>query len=169
MQNAFSINRAAELVERDRRTLKRVLRDVRPDANENGRPRWRLRTVIDALAVHEHQNMAGQNGGYASSEIADQCDAAFAEFDRRFDEMKAGRSLKARRTLAIVLAPFIAETIRLMRQRDTADGLHTDHVALRADRIFMLLMIRFCDPCRWSKEQAWKHLDATGDENLDAN
>ncbi len=84
-------------------------------------------------------------------------------------KMKAAPSLKARRTLAIALAPFIAETIRLMRQRDMADGLHTDHVALRADRIFTLLMIRFCDPCRWSKEQAWEHLDATGDENLHAS
>ena len=113
--------------------------------------------------------MVGQNGGYPNSEIADLCDAAFAEFDRRFDDMKAAPRLKARRTLAIALAPFIAETISLMRQRDMADGLHKDHVALRADRIFMLLMIRFCDPCRWSKEQAWEHLDATGDENPDAS
>lgn len=78
-------------------------------------------------------------------------------------------TLKARRTLAIALAPFIAETISLMRQRDTAGALHEHHVALRADRVFMLVMLRFGEPCKWTKEQVWHHLDATGNDTPDAS
>jgi hypothetical protein len=45
----FSINGAAEVLERDRRTVTRALRHTKPDAKQNGQPRWRLRTILDAL------------------------------------------------------------------------------------------------------------------------
>jgi hypothetical protein len=167
MQSTFSINRAAELVERDRRTLKRVLRDVPPDSKENGSGRWRLRTVIDAL--NKHEQYVAADGGYPHSVIADRCDAAFAEFDRRFDEMKSTLSLAKRRSMSIALAPLIAKTISLMRARDTADGLHPDHVALRCDRVFMLLLVGFEGACKWTRGEVWEHLDVTGDDDSDAS
>jgi hypothetical protein len=45
----FSINGAAEVLERDRRTVTNALRHAKPDAKQHGQPRWRLRTVLDAL------------------------------------------------------------------------------------------------------------------------
>jgi hypothetical protein len=51
MKNLFSINRAADLLEKDRATLVRALRRVPADGYERGQPRWRMPTIIDAFAV----------------------------------------------------------------------------------------------------------------------
>jgi hypothetical protein len=45
----FSINGAAELLERDRRSVQKSLRHVQPDKLEKGQPRWRLPTILRAL------------------------------------------------------------------------------------------------------------------------
>jgi hypothetical protein len=45
----FSINAAAEVLERDRRTITKALRHVRPDKKERGQDRWRLATILNAL------------------------------------------------------------------------------------------------------------------------
>jgi hypothetical protein len=47
--STLSINAAADLLERDRRTIRRALAMVPPDVNENNIQRWRLRTIVDAL------------------------------------------------------------------------------------------------------------------------
>jgi hypothetical protein len=100
-------------------------------------------------------------------DLTDQCDAAFKEFDRRFDEMKALPTLPARRAAAIKLYPLIEETIRKMKARDAADDLHPDHVDLRGDRIFFLVMIGFETPCSWTRTEVWEHL--IPDEEDDSN
>jgi hypothetical protein len=51
MKNLFSINRPADLLEKDRATLVRALRRVPADDYERGQPRWRMPTIIDALAI----------------------------------------------------------------------------------------------------------------------
>src|ERR1700730_16460435 len=45
----FSVNAAAEVLERDRRTITKALRRVRPDKKERGQDRWRLATILNAL------------------------------------------------------------------------------------------------------------------------
>jgi hypothetical protein len=51
MKNIFSINKAADLLERDRATLVRALRHVKADGAERGQPRYTMRTIVDALAA----------------------------------------------------------------------------------------------------------------------
>jgi phage terminase Nu1 subunit (DNA packaging protein) len=53
MNKLFSINRAADLLEKDRQTLVRALRHVAPDAGTPSRPLYRLATVVKALIAHE--------------------------------------------------------------------------------------------------------------------
>jgi phage terminase Nu1 subunit (DNA packaging protein) len=48
----FTINRCAEMLERDRATVARALRNVPPDGGSAKRPLYRLATVADALAAH---------------------------------------------------------------------------------------------------------------------
>jgi hypothetical protein len=52
------------VLERDRRTIRRALKAVPPDAYENGRPRWRLRKILEALDAHE-QRMGHEQFGRA--------------------------------------------------------------------------------------------------------
>src|SRR6516164_4218264 len=53
MNNLFSINRAADLLEKDRQTLVRALRHVPPDAGTPKRPLYRLATVVNALVAYQ--------------------------------------------------------------------------------------------------------------------
>jgi hypothetical protein len=49
MVPTFSINAASELLERDRRTVTKAMRHVKPDKLEHGAPRWKLPTILSAL------------------------------------------------------------------------------------------------------------------------
>jgi phage terminase Nu1 subunit (DNA packaging protein) len=49
----FTINRCAEMLEKDRATVARALRNVPPDGGTAKRPLYRLATVASALAAHD--------------------------------------------------------------------------------------------------------------------
>ncbi|WP_143199673.1 hypothetical protein [Bradyrhizobium sp. NAS80.1] len=49
----YTIGRCAEMIEKDRSTLVRVLRTVPPDAGTPSRPLYRLATVVKALIAYE--------------------------------------------------------------------------------------------------------------------
>src|SRR5438105_3322496 len=63
MKNLFSVNKAADLLERDRATLVRALRHVKGDSHERGQPRYRMRTITDALAAQEARNNVSTHAG----------------------------------------------------------------------------------------------------------
>lgn len=78
----FSINAAADLLERDRQTLVRALRHVQPDGTERGQPRYSMRTITDAL------DRSGSHGGQDRlrsrlGEIADELEATHKELDAK--------------------------------------------------------------------------------------
>jgi hypothetical protein len=50
MKTLFSINKAADLLERDRQTVVLALPHVRPDGHERGQPRYSMRTITDTIA-----------------------------------------------------------------------------------------------------------------------
>jgi hypothetical protein len=45
MEDLFSINKAAHILERDRATLVRTLRYMQPDGYRSGRLRWTLASI----------------------------------------------------------------------------------------------------------------------------
>ena len=56
---------AADALERDRRTIRKALREVPPDvADRRGHPRWRLPTILTALEKHNRRtgNVPPHNG-----------------------------------------------------------------------------------------------------------
>ena len=85
MQNHhLSANAAAELLERAPRTVKRALRNVPPDSlTQNGLPRWKLPTVIEALQSSGAPMIRPRHalGNGEDNELARECVAAFAKFD----------------------------------------------------------------------------------------
>ena len=87
MQRTYSIHAAAEMLERDRRTLVRALRAVKPDAHEKRAPRWKLSTIFDALLQHE---MRGAAPGRIVDEHA-RLTRARAEKVERENAIAAGR------------------------------------------------------------------------------
>lgn len=157
MQNHFSVNLAAETLERTRRTIKRALRNTPPDSRERGQPRWKMTTILGALEKNTTPPQAF--GKIENNTLSGELERLYTEFDGRYDEVRSAPTLAKRRKLAFKLAPLIAQTDRLQRLRDAADGLDHEHVCLRADRIFYLIMLGFETPCGWSHDQTWANLD----------
>lgn len=101
MKNLFSINKAADLLERDRATLVRALRHVTPDGHQHGQPRYRMRTITDALAAHEARNNVSTHGGADRlrsrlSEIADELEQTHKELDAKREVVKTLPTLDAK-------------------------------------------------------------------------
>jgi hypothetical protein len=96
----LSQNGAAQLLERDRGTLKRALRRVPPDAVEQGQPRYKLSTVLEAMAVHNHMN-TGWRSAVSPMEAElmalERADIAVNSFLKR---LRAEPDVERRRSLA---------------------------------------------------------------------
>src|ERR1700674_1043315 len=97
MKNLFSVNKAADLLERDRQTLVRALRHVKPDGYERGHPRYTLKTILDALAVH-------QGGGEG---VSRDLQPMFDELDQRYRAVQNAPTLAERRQQARVFFSFV--------------------------------------------------------------
>jgi len=77
--NLFSINRAADIQQKDRQTLVRALRHTRPDGTERGQPRYLMPTILAALDAHQ-----GRTHGDAND-----LERQFAELEARYDAVQA--------------------------------------------------------------------------------
>jgi predicted transcriptional regulator len=72
-QKLFSINGAADLLERDRATISRAVRAVPADGHDKaGHPKWKMATIVQAMS---------QNSGASPRmiELADELEATGAE------------------------------------------------------------------------------------------
>lgn len=103
MKNLLSVNKAADLLERDRTTLVRALRHVKPDGHQRGQPRYRMRTITDALAAQEVRNNVSNRGGADRlrsrlGEIADELEQTHKELDAKREQIKAQPTLDAKQS-----------------------------------------------------------------------
>jgi hypothetical protein len=149
----FSINGASEILERDRRTIARAMRHVTPDAKERGQPRWRMKTILDALGQTGVQTERRNDGGSQRAFL----NSLYEQFDAAYDRMRAEPSLEKRRAMTLKLAPLIEQTDRLQREVSAAEGEPELLTQLRADKIYMLIMRGFEGPCEWSQAEVWEH------------
>jgi phage terminase Nu1 subunit (DNA packaging protein) len=62
----FTVNKCAEMLERDRASVARALRKVPPDAGTPKRPLYRLATVVKALMDHENK----PDGRHGNGDVA---------------------------------------------------------------------------------------------------
>jgi hypothetical protein len=92
----MSVNAAASALERDRGTLVRALKYVKPDGHAGtGKKRslrWKLRTIVDALAEHEAKQRPVQNNAQNNAQNNDKNDALqlLNEFEATFERFDAG-------------------------------------------------------------------------------
>jgi hypothetical protein len=101
MKNLFSINKAADLLERDRATLVRALRHAKPDGRQRGQPRYTMRTITDALTAQDARNNGSSQSGHDRlrsrlGEIADELERAHKELDAKRALITAQATLDAK-------------------------------------------------------------------------
>ncbi|MGY3234093.1 hypothetical protein ACVMAJ_000983 [Bradyrhizobium sp. USDA 4448] len=123
MTNLFSVNRAADLLERDRQTLVRALRRVAPDGSERGQPRYRFKTITVALAAHERRTHGGPGRDPLRSrlgEIADELEELHRLLDAKRAVIKALPTLEEKQPHSRA-AMNLLERLRLLH--DEAGGI----------------------------------------------
>jgi hypothetical protein len=159
--NLFSAYRASEILERDRQTIIRALRHIKPDGKEHGgQPRWKMRTILDAMSAHEGiTGRVSSRGSTAKHERADfsqrNLDRIYAEFDTAFEVMTKVKSLEKRREISLkTLAPIIDEHQIAMHEHAliTNDEFVT---GLLNDKLYTLMLAGFQHHCSWSHEETW--------------
>jgi hypothetical protein len=162
----FSAFGAADLLEKDRQTVRRALRHVAPDGFEGKNPRWRLPTIIAALDAHFGRNKSGPT---VNARLAD----LFRKLDEADAAMRGVASLERRRRLARErLIPLMREVDAAMRADAKARREPEMMTELRCEKHLQLFLIGFGKEatrgCDWPLEQAYREFNAVGDIAPDA-
>ena len=155
----FSINAAAELLERDRRTIQKSLRHTPPDGKEGRAGRWRLKTIIDALERMQPPRTPANNG---SSDP--RLETVYRQLDAAETEMKKLPTVAKRRLFAVnTLRPIISETLHALDVWGRVIGRDPEYTTLLGDRMFMLALRGWEKPCQWSQSQCWDAMNGDDD------
>ncbi|WP_136626034.1 hypothetical protein [Bradyrhizobium macuxiense] len=141
---------AADMLELDRQTVRRALRHVAPDGYEKKQPRWRMKTIIEAVDRHLGRRDAGASG-LAQSAL----DTLYEQFDNGCKALHGVPDLDARRREARRLMAVMVELDTAMRADARARREDELRAALRCDEHFRLAMRNFERPCAWTQEQCW--------------
>jgi hypothetical protein len=144
----FSINGASDTLDRDRRSLRKALRDVEPDTFVHGRPRWLMQTIVDAL--EDYDRLAGRTRGNGSlsgghSRDAGEIESISRELESGLARLRAEPDLTARRTIAEAVGPAIGRLDRALQ----GSIPHSDRPVLQAgvDNIVRGYMSEFLSLC----------------------
>lgn len=130
MKSLFSINKAADLLDRDRATLVRALRHVKPDGTERGQPRYSMRTITDALARNSGSQVGHDPLRSRLGEIADGLEAGHKELD-------AKRATIARQPTLDAKQPHARAAMKVL-ERLTALYNEADEIMLKLDPMSLL-------------------------------
>jgi hypothetical protein len=169
-ENLFSISAASTALNRARRTISRAMDGVAPDAVRHGLKLWRMQKIVDNVNRKTQAPILEtvQAGSTVLTGLAAQTVLAFQAYDRAQAKLEGLESVEARRAFARAeLGPLCREAISLMRQRDQDSGLHEEHVSLRGDRIYALMVRGIEGPCNWTSSEAWSVLDQGDDDQGD--
>jgi hypothetical protein len=148
----FSAFGAADMLERDRQTVRRALRHVPPDGNERKQPRWRLKTIIDAVDAHLGRNATATPPAGSTLQVM------FDQFDSGSKNLDVLPDLKARRREAHRLIAVLVELDKAMRADARARREDDLRASLRCDQHFRVAMRNFEEPCDWTQVQCWETL-----------
>jgi hypothetical protein len=150
MDVLFSVNGAANLLEKDRQTLVRALRHVTADGFERGQPRWRLPTIVNALMLKTEARRETGKCRDRYSLRSPTLDVLRREYEKRVASIAAERSLDKRRDMALQLAPLLQEY--QTTYRDIGRSLvNDDALSARAELIFQEMMDEVSAAAEWPR------------------
>ena len=102
MKRLFSVNAAAELLERDRATIVRAMRGVPADAMEHGQKRWTMAKIANSLSLHQSAT-SGDGARREQLRLVDEIEAGFDKIDRDFETLEAEPSIDRRKEISLKL------------------------------------------------------------------
>jgi hypothetical protein len=117
----ISENKAAQLLERDRGTIKRALHGIAPDGFEGEQPRYKLATVMRAMAAHTRKTGSRSNVSPIEAELAALEEAVIA-VEAFLNCLRSERAVARRRVLAKSDAGCIGMLDKAFAASITAQG-----------------------------------------------
>jgi len=139
----FTINAAAEVLERDRRTIGRALRGVAPDHQDaQGREQWRLATIVKALTASEHAT--------ASEDVIEEIEAAGRDVEATLERLRRCDQAEARQLIREGIGACVGRLDRAMEAG--AGGLKPHEQQLLAvvrDGVVANLIAEICQLAGW--------------------
>ncbi|WP_439370827.1 hypothetical protein [Bradyrhizobium sp. DASA03120] len=159
MKLHFSINALALLLEHDRGTLTRALRDFAPDRVERGRPLWKVSTAVDALARRgtrsQRRHMRQQTCKYRDQYDFDRptaLDAMRLEFEKQVALIGAEKSFDNRREMALKLAPLLEKyQVTYLEVGRSLRAVDDDVLSARAELIWQEMMEEVSAAAEWPR------------------
>jgi hypothetical protein len=147
----FSAFAAAELLERDRQTIVRALRNTPPDGRDGGHPRWKMSTIISAMERHGRASGGGIGDGSNRPESV--------QFAQACEAMKVLPTLAQRRAAAIETIPLLIDAIKATRARGVDMGENSETTAVRGDLLCQTGLEGLAVACEWRDGEAWQHFN----------
>jgi hypothetical protein len=151
VRNLFSINKAADLLERDRATLVRALRHVKPDGRERGQDRYTMRTITDALMAQEVRN----KGSVSDTGVSRELEIKFSALDEQYRNVQNGPTLAERRKLARAFFSFVADVEGAMLADAKRGGEDPTTAQMRAVEHSRLNVLTLREALGWNSDEAW--------------
>ncbi|WP_439400331.1 hypothetical protein ACRQ5Q_43060 (plasmid) [Bradyrhizobium sp. PMVTL-01] len=157
MKDLFSINRAADLLEKDRATLVRALRHLPPEGySKHGHPRWSMQTIRNALAVKPQARRETGKFRDRYSLRSTKLDRMRLEYEKGLALIGAEPSLDKRRDMALALAPLLeqyqAAYLEIARSLHIADD---DVLTVRSDLIWSEMMDEVSAAAEWPRDEGF--------------
>jgi hypothetical protein len=87
----------------------------------------------------------------------------YSEWDAAEAAMRKLKSLGERRKAAIAMGPMLAHMDKVTRERGVVNGNDSELVHLRADKLYMLALRGFEEPCGWTQSEAWAAMSVETD------
>src|SRR6266446_1719868 len=97
MSELFSVNKLAQLLERDRATIGRLTRDLAPDGKDKqGNPKWKISSVVEAMS--RQSGISGASPRMTA--LADALEQTGAEAMEVLERLRSLKTVAARRKYA---------------------------------------------------------------------
>jgi hypothetical protein len=148
----FSAFAAAELLERDRQTIIRALRNTPPDGRDGPHARWKMSTIISAMERHSRASGSGFGDGSNRPETA--------QFAQACEAMKMLPTLAQRRAAAIETIPLLVDAIKATRAQGLDMGDNPETSAVRGELLCQTSLDGLAVACEWRNGEAWQHFNA---------
>src|SRR5438093_9673609 len=133
---------------RDRRTIAKALRDVRPDGELNGRPAWRLTTALDAMRKRERAN---RGDGDDVDSLCDEMERVAAQLEASLDCLRREPDVATRRIMVRNIGGGVGVLDELM-ERAAADAKPHEQGILQIvrDRVVGDAINEILSLCEWT-------------------
>jgi len=152
----YSINALSIELGRDRAAVTRAMRDIPPDGEDRGQPRWKMATAVAALQRRQYRG--GRPGSNRAIDKYDfgrptKIDALRHDYEQGLFEIMEAKSPKEKEKLALKLAPLLDRYGVVYREIGKAINAGDDiQISARSELIFSEMMDEVRKTAEWSGE-----------------